>query len=131
MRLLLDTHVALWLVASPRNLPAAIRDLITDSGSNAWVSVISLAEIAIKYPLARGGVGAMPIGAPNALKRFEEAGFDLLDLSPRHTIALEDLPLIHRDPFDRLLVAQAMDERMRLVTHDSIVASYSDTIIHF
>ena len=73
----------------------------------------------------------MPVSAKTALARFEDAGFEFLDLSPRHAIALETLPLVHRDPFDRLLIAQAIEEPMRLVTHDSIVASYSDTIIHF
>ena len=104
MNLLLDTHVALWA--------------ITDA-ANIW-------EIAIKHAL---GKGDMPISGQDAMRYFKEAGYRFLAIEAEHAIAVEDLPLHHHDPFDRILVAQALVEPKRLMTHDSLVALYSDTII--
>ena len=131
MRLLLDTHVAIWVIAKTSILPRAIIALITNPSNTVWVSAVSVAEIAIKSALSRSGLGAMPYSASEAITRFEATGFELLSLSPGHALALEGLPPIHRDPFDRLLVAQALDEPMRLVTRDAQVAAYSQTFIHF
>ena len=73
----------------------------------------------------------MPYNARDALSRFERVGMKLLPLTPEHSVELESLPHLHRDPFDRLLVAQALEEPMRLVTSDAQVAAYSQTFIHF
>ena len=71
----------------------------------------------------------MPISGEEAVEWFGRAGYSLLSISPEHTAAVERLPSHHQDPFDRLLVAQALCEPLRLVTHDSMVAKYSDTVI--
>lgn len=71
----------------------------------------------------------MPVSGHDALNYFRQAGYRLLAVEPEHTVAIEDLPPIHRDPFDRLLIAQALVEPMRLMTHDDTVARYSDTIM--
>jgi PIN domain nuclease of toxin-antitoxin system len=71
----------------------------------------------------------MPISAFEAFGFFQEAGYELLDISPAHVIAIEALPALHADPFDRILVAQALNVPLRLLTHDPKVASYSDSII--
>lgn len=71
----------------------------------------------------------MPVSAREALDYCQRAGYRILCIEPEHTLALADLPPHHQDPFDRLLVAQALTEPMRLLTHDSNVARYSDTII--
>ena len=71
----------------------------------------------------------MPISGADALIYFRESGYQFLDIEPEHTIAIESLPKHHQDPFDRILIAQALVEPLRLVTHDSTVALYNDTII--
>ena len=71
----------------------------------------------------------MPISAQEAIGYFEEAGFELLDISTEHAAGTDDLPSLHGDPFDRILVAQALATPLRLLTHDSKVAAYSDLII--
>jgi PIN domain nuclease of toxin-antitoxin system len=127
LNLLLDTHVALWAITDSPKLPAMARDLILAPRTTVWVSAVSLWEISIKHALGRGD---MPVSGDDALRYFRQAGYRLLSVEPEHAIAIEKLPPHHQDPFDRLLVAQAIVEPMRLLTHDATVASYSDTIIH-
>lgn len=126
MNLLLDTHVALWAITDSPRLPQTAREFITSPRATVWVSAVNLWEIAIKHALQRGD---MPVSATDALRWFRESGFRVLPVEPEHTVAVETLPLHHYDPFDRLLVAQALVEPMRLLTHDESVARYSDTII--
>lgn len=126
MNLLLDTHVALWAITDSPKLPPHARDLIESPRSSVWVSAASIWEISIKHSLARGD---MPVSGREAMGYFEDSGFRFLPVHPEHAAAVEALARHHQDPFDRLLVAQALVEPMRLVTHDPIVALYSDTII--
>lgn len=126
MNLLVDTHVALWaLVDSPR-LSAEARRWLTGERCTLHVSAASLWEIAIKHALGRGD---MPVSAEQALVQFRASGLRLLPVQPEHAVAVSGLPPIHADPFDRLLVAQALTEPMRLLTHDALIAHYSDTVI--
>ena len=129
MRVLLDTHIGLWAVTDAPKLPARARELIMEPTNDVFVSVANLWEIAIKHALARGGVNDMPISAQAALGYFREAGYLLLDVVPAHAVAVEGLPPLHADPFDRMLVAQALTVPLRLLTHDLRVARYSDTVI--
>lgn len=129
MRLLLDTHVALWAITDHPRLSGKARRLIEDPDNIAVISAVTIWEIAIKHALARGGPNDMPISGREALRYFTEAGFELLPISPRDTAAVEDLPPIHADPFDRMLVAQALNVPLRLLTADARVARYSDTVI--
>jgi PIN domain nuclease of toxin-antitoxin system len=126
MRILLDTHVALWAITDDVRLPPAARNIILDPRTEVFVSAASVWEIAIKHSLARHD---MPISGKEAAAWFEEAGYIMLAVSASHAAAVEDLPPVHADPFDRLLVAQALTEPLRLLTHDQTVAGYSDTII--
>lgn len=126
MNLLLDTHVALWAITNSPKLSARARELITAPKSSVWISTATLWEIAIKHRLGRGD---MPVSGTDALRYFQESGYRLLPVEPEHATATEDLPLHHQDPFDRLLVAQALTEPLRLLTHDAMVARYSDSII--
>lgn len=87
---------------------------------------VALWEISVKHSLGRGD---MPVSGQEAMGYFREAGYRFLPIEPEHAVAVEELPRHHADPFDRLLVAQALVEPMRLVTHDRTVARYSDTII--
>ena len=89
----------------------------------------TLWEIAIKRAVARGRANDMPISSERARMHFHDAGYQLLDITSEHAIAVERLPLLHGDPFDRILIAQALTEPLHLLTHDAKVAEYSDTII--
>ena len=126
MNLLLDTHIALWAITDSPRLSARARELLADPAAVVWVSVASVWEIAIKHRLGRGD---MPVSGTEALRYFGESRFKHLPVQGPHAAALDTLPPLHSDPFDRLIVAQALIEPMRLLTHDATVASYSDTII--
>lgn len=126
MNLLLDTHVALWAIADSPKLPKSARDMIESPKSTVWISAATIWEIAIKYSLGRGD---MPVSSQEALRYFRDSGYRFLSVEPEHAAAVEDLVAHHADPFDRILVAQALVEPMRLMTHDQMVALYSDTII--
>ena len=127
MNILLDTHVALWAITDNPNLSDKARKLILAQSSTVWISSVSVWEISIKYSLGRCGV---PIPGRDAMQYFRQAGYRFLSIEPEHAVAVEELPNYHQDPFDRLLVAQTLVEPMRLITHDKLVASYNDTIIH-
>jgi PIN domain nuclease of toxin-antitoxin system len=89
---------------SPR-LSKVARGLLTDASASVWVSAASIWEIAIKHSLGRGD---MPVSASDASRYFLESGYRLLAIEPEHAAAVETLPLHHHDPFDRILVAQAL-----------------------
>jgi PIN domain nuclease of toxin-antitoxin system len=131
LNLLLDTHTALWAITDDARLPEPIRRQIADRDNTVVVSAVSIWEIAIKSSLSRRRAGALPIGGHEAMDLFRGAGYRLLAIAPEHAAAVERLAPLHADPFDRLLVAQALEEPLRLVTHDAAVAAYSDTIILF
>jgi PIN domain nuclease of toxin-antitoxin system len=126
VNLLLDTHVALWAITDSPRLSERARSLVADPANTVWVSVASLWEIAIKHSLGRGD---MPITAEQGKAWFEQSGYRLLPIEAPHVLTVAQLPARHNDPFDRLLVAQALTEPLRLITHDARVASYSDTVI--
>ncbi|HRW65202.1 MAG TPA: type II toxin-antitoxin system VapC family toxin [Candidatus Competibacter sp.] len=126
MNVLLDTHVALWAITDSPQLSPKAREILLGARSHLWVSAASLWEIAIKHSLGRG---AMPVSGEEALGYFRQAGYGILPIEPEHAVAVEQLASHHQDPFDRLLVAQALTEPMRLLTHDERVASYNDAII--
>ncbi len=118
MNLLLDTHVALWAITDSPKLSQKARDLIKSPKTIVWVSVASVWEIAIKHSLARGD---MPVSGRTALGYFQDSGYRFLPVEAEHALAVEELPAHHQD--------QALVEPMRLMTHDPLVAVYSDTII--
>lgn len=128
MRLLLDTHVALWGVADSERLTPETRRFLEDSRNEVFVSVVTLWEIAIKHALAKGRPDDMTLSASEALAEFRDAGYQTLDISPQHALAVADLPSLHRDPFDRMLIAQARAEPLRLLTADRTVAAYGADI---
>ncbi len=100
--------------------------MIASPKTTVWVSAANVWEISIKYALARGD---MPVSGRAAMRYFQESGYRFLPVEAEHAVAVEELPAHHQDPFDRILVAQALVEPMRLMTHDPLVALYSDTII--
>lgn len=126
MNLLLDTHVALWAIADSPKLSQAARALILSPRATVWISVASIWEIAIKRALGRGD---MPVSGVEAVRYFEQSGYRFLPIETEHALAVEELPTHHADPFDRLLVAQARTEPMRLLTHDEMLAPYGDMVV--
>ena len=129
MRLLLDTHTAIWAISDSTRLPEYVLRMIADPSNESFVSAVSVLEIAIKRRLGRAS--APQVSTTLALQTFAASDFAMLDVTATHAAALEDLPLLHGDPFDRLLVAQALTEPLRLLTHDRALARYSDTVIYF
>lgn len=123
MSLLLDTHVALWAVVGDPRLSAAARRRLHANRGKVWVSAASIWEIAIKRALARGS-DPMPFSGAEAIDHFHDAGFRLLDIRPEHAAAVEALPNLHADPFDRLLIAQARSEPLTLLTGDERITAY-------
>lgn len=112
MKWLLDTHTFLWWLSSPNQLTQPAATAIADPANEVQVSVITLWEIAIKRAI---GKLQAPIDLQSDVAR---AGFQLLPLTVAHIVATEQLPLHHRDPFDRMLIAQAQLEGATLVTRD-------------
>jgi PIN domain nuclease of toxin-antitoxin system len=122
MRLLLDTHVFLWAIAGAPQLKARDRKVILDA-EVVYVSAASIWEIAIKARL--GKLDADPVAVAAAI---ESSGFVELPVRAAHAAKVSDLPMIHNDPFDRLLVAQAITEPLRLLTRDPVLAGYGDLV---
>jgi PIN domain nuclease of toxin-antitoxin system len=127
VRLLLDTHIALWAIADDPKLPEKARVLIGNPENNVNISAASVWEIAIKHSLARPN--AMPISGKQALKYFRAAGYEMLPVTVEHAAAVERLRPRHTDPFDRLLIAQALSEPLTLLTHDKQMAAYNEAIV--
>lgn len=125
MKLLLDTHVLLWAAGEPARLSASARRLINDAGNEPLFSVASLWEIAIKRGLGRKD---FQVDARLLRRGLLDNGYSELPIMSDHVVAVEDLPAIHKDPFDRLLVAQATVEGITLLTLDLVVARYPGPI---
>lgn len=127
MSVLLDTGAFLWATAFPERLSEPARDAITSPASVAFLSVASMWEIAIKVAAGKLHLPAPPRDyVPSRVRRL---GLSVLDIAPEHAFAVVDLPAIHRDPFDRILVAQATAEGLALVTSDAKLARYGVEII--
>ncbi len=126
MRILLDTHIALWAVTDSPRLPQTARALLTDPGNEIWVSAASIWEISIKHALRRE---SMPVSGTEAVHWFTVSGYRDLPVTFDHAASVDTLPAIHSDPFDRILIAQASTEPLRLLTHDEVISRYSDVVV--
>lgn len=126
MKLLLDTHIALWAITDDQRLPKPALDLILSANNEIVVSAASIWEISIKHSIGRG---AMPVSGDEALGYFQEAGYRMLSITAEHAAYLGKLPAIHADPFDRILIAQAKCEPMMLVTHDDLLSGYGELVM--
>jgi PIN domain nuclease of toxin-antitoxin system len=121
MKLLLDTHVLLWAAGQPEHLPEAARAMLEDPRNEPVFSVASLWEIAIKRSLGRSD---FQVDARLLRRGLIENGYTELEIKAEHALAVDTLPAIHKDPFDRILVAQSMAEGILLLTADPQVAQY-------
>lgn len=121
MKLLLDTHLLLWAAGDPDRLSAAARALIGVPENEVWFSAASVWEVAIKSGLGRADFQVNP----RLLRRgLLDNGYHELPVGSEHAVAIDSLPPLHKDPFDRLLVAQARVEGITLLTTDAAVAQY-------
>jgi|SRR5690554_6284633 len=123
MRFLLDTHTLLWWLGDPDRLSADARVAIRDGSNDVFVSAVSAWEIAIKKRVGR-------LEAPDDLEtQIDKNRFMPLPIGFSHALAIEHLPGIHRDPFDRLLVVQARLETLTIVTRDDIIPKYGVSVL--
>jgi PIN domain nuclease of toxin-antitoxin system len=122
MRLLLDTHTFLWWIADDARLSKQVRSLLADETHDVYLSVISVWEIAIKEKVGKLNVPRDFSGFITS--QLELNSFNVLSVQLQHVIKVHDLPDIHRDPFDRLLIAQALVESTTLLTDDAAIKRY-------
>ena len=125
MKLLLDTHVLLWAAGSPDQLPPRARVMLEDPANELLFSAASLWEIAIKHSLGRAD---FQVDARVLRRSLLDNGYLELPITSEHAVFIESLPTIHKDPFDRILVAQATVEGITLLTADVLVAQYPGPI---
>ena len=122
MNLLLDTHVLIWWMSNDGRLGAAARATLQSRDNTIWVSSASVWEICIKTSLRR--LSVPPSFADFAARDLDRGGFRQLTITFEHALAVRGLPLHHKDPFDRILIAQAKCEDLTLLTADSALAVY-------
>lgn len=119
MRLLLDTHAVIWALNDDERLGSAARTLLRDTENKAFVSMASFWEITIKVR-----AGKLATSLVGMMSEVSDAGFDVLGIEKHHLLALAELPAHHRDPFDNLLVAQAIAENATFLSDDSRIGLY-------
>jgi len=125
VRLLVDTHLLLWATARSRRLPREARRLLEDPANEVFFSAASLWEIVIKVALRRSDL-KVDIGILRPA--LVEMGFAELPVTGAHAETLARLPPVHKDPFDRMLVAQSLAEPLVLLTNDGVLAAYGDVV---
>ncbi|MGC6372033.1 type II toxin-antitoxin system VapC family toxin [Pseudomonas sp. K2I15] len=119
MRVLLDTHILLWALSDDPKLSAKARKLI-ENAAEIYVSAATFWELAIKV-----GLGKLNVNLEEIREYCQESGYVELPITSEHAIAVKDLEHHHRDPFDRLIIATAISEPMKLLTADPVVAKYT------
>lgn len=127
MRLLPDTHLLLWAAFEPGKVPRKAEALLNDMGNQLFFSAASIWEVAIKT--ARG-LADFQVNAARLRMGLLQNGYAEIPVTGAHAVAVAGLPMLHKDPFDRLLVAQAGAEGLMLLTSDKILAAYPGSILH-
>jgi PIN domain nuclease of toxin-antitoxin system len=126
LKLLLDTHTFIWFINGDEHLSEKAKDAILTPSDSKFVSIVSIWEMAIKISL-----GKLRINFPfkEILHQIEENGFEILPIVFDHTLEVTQLEYHHRDPFDRLLIAQAISEKMAIISKDNNFHNYSPKVI--
>jgi PIN domain nuclease of toxin-antitoxin system len=125
VKLLLDTHLLLWAAGVPEKLPAAARAQIEDASNDLLFSAASLWEVAIKRGLGRAD---FQVDVRQLRRGLLDNGYFELPVLSGHAVAVDTLPMLHRDPFDRILIAQAMVEGVGFLTVDRMLAGYGEPV---
>jgi len=123
LRLLLDTHIFLWAIAEPGKLSTTQRGAIEDPTNTIYLSSVSVSELSIKASLGKLSLDF------DLLAIAEKSGFELLDFSANDALLLKDLPFHHRDPFDRMLIAQARYRDLSVATQDPAFSLYDCRVL--
>jgi PIN domain nuclease of toxin-antitoxin system len=126
MKFLLDTHTFLFAISDPERLSTAVSQVLLDGDASKWLSAVSLWEIIIKVQV---GKLILPMEPAYYLDNLRQLGASLLPVDAQHSFELIQLPLLHKDPFDRLLIAQARVEKMTLLTRDNAIQQYPVTTL--
>jgi PIN domain nuclease of toxin-antitoxin system len=126
MKLLLDTHILLWASGQPEKLTASARNLLTKPENLLFFSAASIWEIVIKLGLGRSDFKVDP---HRLRKMLVVNGYTEVPVTSEHALRIDTLPLLHKDPFDRLLIAQARAEGLLLLSSDAAVAQYGESIL--
>lgn len=127
MRVLLDTHIFLWMISDPGKLSRLVKNILESKENEIFLSAVSGWEIAIKYQIGKLRLAENPdVYIP---RKAEENSLELLSIEMNHAVNVSNLPDIHNDPFDRLLISQSQLENLPLITNDEKIKRYSiDTI---
>ena len=123
MNIIIDTHIFLWALSSPAKLSIAKREALEDLSNTIYVSAVTIAELMIKTSVGKIQIDFDPV------KLASETGFALMDFSADAALLLKDLPFHHKDPFDRMLIAQSLDENYHLMTDDAKIMRYDCKVI--
>ena len=123
MRYLLDTHTLLWYIDGNAQLPDNVGSIVTDKKNLCFFSVASIWEMSIKISLQKL---QLKFSLEELLAYLSKNSISILEINPTHTITLLNMPFIHRDPFDRMLIAQAKTENLALITKDNHIKQYPD-----
>ncbi|CAN5514148.1 type II toxin-antitoxin system VapC family toxin [soil metagenome] len=127
MNILIDTHIFLWLFGQSNRISTNVLNLLKNQNNSVYLSAASSWEIAIKYGNGKLKLPDSPeIFIPDRIKR---ANFSWLEINHEHTLVVAHLPLIHKDPFDRLLIAQALVENLTLLSADNVFGKYMVNLI--
>jgi PIN domain nuclease of toxin-antitoxin system len=123
MNIIIDTHIFLWALTEPLKLSDAKRSALEDLSNTIYVSAVSVAELMIKASIGKIEIDFDPVAIA------QESGFDLLDFSANAALLLKDLPFHHKDPFDRMLVAQSIASRYPIMTEDPKIRRYDCRLV--
>lgn len=126
MKLLIDTHILLWAAGQPEKLSESARTLLTSPQNSLFFSAVSIWEIVIKRGLGREDFKVDPY---RLRKMLVVHGYNELSVTAEHALKVDSLPLLHKDPFDRMLLAQSRTEGMLLLTSDASVYQYQESVL--
>jgi PIN domain nuclease of toxin-antitoxin system len=124
MSTLLDTHILVWLTTSPERIPAPVLKVLSQRKSKLYYSIASLWEITVKL-----GIGKIKLDLNEFINELKYTEINLLPITEKDIFVLKDLPLLHKDPFDRMLIAQAINANYKFITHDKAMAQYSPKLV--
>ena len=127
MKLLLDTHTALWLFNDYDKLSPEVKRILLDTNNDLFISIVSSWEVAIKH--STGKLTDFPDGVKIFLTEIEVSPMEIVAILPQYVEKVEELPFIHRDPFDRIIIATALCEEMTIVTADENIHKYDVKVI--
>ena len=123
MKIIIDTHIFLWAVAEPEKLSARQTEMIERLSNTIYVSAVTITEIMIKASMGKLQIAFDPIAIA------KESGFELLDFSAEDASALKTMPFHHKDPFDRMLISQALNRKYHLMSSDGKFGAYECKLI--